>query len=1206
MSLQRSVAKAAAVGPRIGAGLLLAIAAVGPWAAPRPAHAASGWVEAGDPNLIHLNFHFLFPPSPADIDRVQAQTLRASRLLCDATEGQMRIGSMRLGAGPANEPAGDIWYYPPGARGRSRNSGGLTNPMGRVYLAYESIRSDVHAHELGHLVFRLGDQYDEQRRYGAACGQGPAFDADTDEQNHTLMQQPSFQRCITSSGERTGRACYETSDCKTAEGETCPLPDLSSEFAVASNSDLLRGDSTLPADTCPAPTPGKFLSIGGYLGADSTIVGFDATSFDTAKATNEWTALDYIDELGDVPGYDEGSAHSVFVFAERTALREWDFHFGMDEKHFTGGDAGELRNLGTCTVQFSGFNSFPVVEPGEGSFTHREAALVNGLPAGTDSACELFIDNFANGADLAIIDVVFDQVSERDDWSGGTLGRTTSSDGTRFYAADGGQQVGACSKPFEDDGPVTPGLAPACEQLWNEGTRRWEATVVTAGALADGNEPEDDWTNLVANVQTYYGITLEAPDGLPVAGEPAGCDAEIDFDIDVEGADQVMLVMDRSGSMSESRTLAGDERTRLAWAQAGARGFTSLQKGSGVEVGLVSFSDAATADLDLRLVEEDGSPLPDVHEEDDIHAAIDALAPDGSTAIGDALAEARDLLGEEPAERTQAMLLLSDGENNAGTADPEAVTDELVDAGIIVYSVPLGDGTDGSSLAEIAEATGGETYEAETGFELPTIYADLYARIRGETPYRTRTALSLPPAPTFGLEGPAVSVPIEVETGATRLNLMLSNANDDGTNWNPGFELVDPNGVVVLDDLDASVDVDPFYKLARRLAPQPGAWTLRLFSRVPYEQDLAYWIHLENPLPDCWAGAEPRVVTTPSAGVVLRAASTWGAPLGRGVSYSARIEGPGDIELTVPMSYDAEEGGGIARVTSGLSRRGVYDVVVRCDATADARFAPGEFADEVSVIEQGRPESFEREARTSFFLDVPFGPPPPGDDCDGDGIPNTVEGFDDIDGDGLPNACDSDADGDDVPDEDEQVCTIDGDGIPSFLDPDSDDDGVMDGTDNCPCRFNPDQADTDGDGVGDACDNCTNAANPSQQDSDADGYGNACDPDFDGNGSVGVSDFNAFRAQFGSREGDRDFDPRFDANGDGAVGLFEFNMLRALFGGPPGPSALVRGTRSDIEGATRGRACGLVGIEPFALLAVLRWMRFTRRWRAAASSVGGR
>jgi hypothetical protein len=68
--------------------------------------------------------------------------------------------------------------------------------------------------------------------------------------------------------------------------------------------------------------------------------------------------------------------------------------------------------------------------------------------------------------------------------------------------------------------------------------------------------------------------------------------------------------------------------------------------------------------------------------------------------------------------------------------------------------------------------------------------------------------------------------------------------------------------------------------------------------------------------------------------------------------------------------------------------------------------------------------------------------------------------------------------------------------IASFRFPRPDDgdcDGVLDGEDNCPDLFNPDQTDTDEDGVGDACDNCPIVANPGQEDTDGDGIGDACD-----------------------------------------------------------------------------------------------------------------
>jgi len=58
---------------------------------------------------------------------------------------------------------------------------------------------------------------------------------------------------------------------------------------------------------------------------------------------------------------------------------------------------------------------------------------------------------------------------------------------------------------------------------------------------------------------------------------------------------------------------------------------------------------------------------------------------------------------------------------------------------------------------------------------------------------------------------------------------------------------------------------------------------------------------------------------------------------------------------------------------------------------------------------------------------------------------------------------------------------------------DEDADGYLDGSDNCPARYNPDQADADSDGLGDACDNCDDVSNPGQTDTDEDSFGDACD-----------------------------------------------------------------------------------------------------------------
>lgn len=58
---------------------------------------------------------------------------------------------------------------------------------------------------------------------------------------------------------------------------------------------------------------------------------------------------------------------------------------------------------------------------------------------------------------------------------------------------------------------------------------------------------------------------------------------------------------------------------------------------------------------------------------------------------------------------------------------------------------------------------------------------------------------------------------------------------------------------------------------------------------------------------------------------------------------------------------------------------------------------------------------------------------------------------------------------------------------------DFDGDGIDNLSDNCPCTYNPDQADQDGDGIGDICDNCPKTYNTMQYDTDGDGIGDECD-----------------------------------------------------------------------------------------------------------------
>ncbi|MEJ2670057.1 MAG: VWA domain-containing protein [Gammaproteobacteria bacterium] len=961
---------------------------------------------------MELNIHFRFPPSSADITRAQEQIQRASELMCDATEGNMRIAKARLSAGGASEPAGDVWYYPPGVLNRSRSNGApVDNASKRIYLAYSSIRSDILFHELGHMVFGLADQYDEQRRFGSACGIGPSFDEGAlDEQNHTIMQQAGFQRCVTSAGVQTNRACYNNSDCES--GETCPLPSLSSEFSVPSNFDLLIGDSALPNNTCPSPRPGDTYRITGFVGEISDMIAFDATTLESAKNTAfAERARDYIDELGVVPAYDEGSAHAIWIFPEHVGTQQWTLHFGIDERHLDGDPDEGLRILGSVDIEFEATPSVSVNKPGE----------------------------------------------------------------------------------------------PACEQRWHSGTQRWEATDVTVNALKNGTTARSDWEIIIDNVDGFYGLQWNMPAGLPLTG-PTNCGGTVEFDVDIDGTDQIYLVLDRSYSMSKDREASGDTRTRMEWAQAGARGFVDLLKGSGVEAGLISFATQASENLPLKTVEPDGT-AGDIHELTAFKDVIDNLQPNGNTAIGDALELTRERLAlDEVDGRQQAVMLLSDGQNNSGDNNPDEVAAALRDAGVLVYTVPLGNDSDGEVLAEIANETGAEVINAPDPLKLPPLFAQTWGRIRGESPIWANVPSNTETL-NDNLSYTVHTIPVEADS--ERLSVMLSNRNDDPQAWGPHCQLQSPSGQVFsCDDLTVS-SLDTFYKLVRVPFPEAGIWTLWVYGVNQPVQRSYVWAHSENAGPDCWAGATPGFAEEePNGGVMITAGASWFSPLGRGVLYYLQVTTPNGTVLPLEQMTLNNTQSGAEFAFTNFQGRGRYEVTISCVATEEAQFAPGEQATVEDVLKEGKPKPFWRQAKTSFFLDVAdYPPPPPGDDCDGDGITDSVEigqgGSGDLDNDGIQDYCDTDTDGDDVPDSDDNCPAepedfdgqADGDGCPD-PDRDIDKDGIADPKDNCPRIANRDQSDKDGDGIGDVCDNCPKVTNPKQTDRDGDGLGDTCDVTF--------------------------------------------------------------------------------------------------------------
>jgi Ca-activated chloride channel family protein len=195
----------------------------------------------------------------------------------------------------------------------------------------------------------------------------------------------------------------------------------------------------------------------------------------------------------------------------------------------------------------------------------------------------------------------------------------------------------------------------------------------------------------------------------------------------------VVLVTDTSRSMTAT-DVAPD---RLEAARSAAERFLD-EAPEELRVGAVAFSDVAHV-LQSPTIEHD-----------QVRAALAGLTADGGTATGDGLAAALETLDRGENRPPAAVVLLSDGKQTAGR---DAVT-VAREGGVPVYTVALGtadgvvegiDGTlrvppDPEALREIAQASGGQAFEASDGDELTAVYERLGSQLGTREETREVTA----------------------------------------------------------------------------------------------------------------------------------------------------------------------------------------------------------------------------------------------------------------------------------------------------------------------------------------------------------------------------------------------------------------------------------------------------------------------------------
>ena len=186
------------------------------------------------------------------------------------------------------------------------------------------------------------------------------------------------------------------------------------------------------------------------------------------------------------------------------------------------------------------------------------------------------------------------------------------------------------------------------------------------------------------------------------------------------------ITVDVSASMErEDFSLDGVEMDRLSVVKEVAHDFVSARAGD--RLSLVLYGKEAFI----------ASPLTF-----DLNALSSILDSAGigmagrSTAIGDAIGLAIQTLRDDPAEN-KAIILLSDGTNNAGSVEPESAAELALSLNIRIHTIALGseDGDisgydtaqsadlDEETLQSVSQIAGGQFFRARTLADLKAVYA---------------------------------------------------------------------------------------------------------------------------------------------------------------------------------------------------------------------------------------------------------------------------------------------------------------------------------------------------------------------------------------------------------------------------------------------------------------------------------------------------
>ncbi|MDE0308747.1 MAG: VWA domain-containing protein [Acidiferrobacterales bacterium] len=192
------------------------------------------------------------------------------------------------------------------------------------------------------------------------------------------------------------------------------------------------------------------------------------------------------------------------------------------------------------------------------------------------------------------------------------------------------------------------------------------------------------------------------------------------FEVPISGRD-ILIALDASGSMDQ-QDFSQSRHSRFDVVRRIAGEFVLRRKGD--RVGLILFGDIPYLYAPLTF------DVDTVHE---FLSTSRTRFAGARTAIGDSIGLAVKVLRERPAEN-RILILLTDGENSAGSIEPLQAMRLAMDHGIRIYTIAIGalpqtpsaaTGPAGGVLGAIAAGTGGTYFHASNSRDLERIYHEI-------------------------------------------------------------------------------------------------------------------------------------------------------------------------------------------------------------------------------------------------------------------------------------------------------------------------------------------------------------------------------------------------------------------------------------------------------------------------------------------------